>query len=168
LDYYSPENLKLITQRSAGILNIEIEENGALEIARRSRGTPRISNNLLCWARDYAQVKADNRITEETAAAALEMLDIDDEGLDEMDNRLIEAIVYKFNGGPVGLKTLAVAIGEEEGTLEEVYEPYLIQEGYIMRTPRGRVATGKARERLGLPAANTPNADDAGLQQELF
>jgi len=151
LDYYDAENLTTIVTRSAGILGIGIDPEGALEIARRSRGTPRIANNLLAWARDYAQVKADNHITKDVASAALEMLNIDNEGLDEMDNRILETMVEKFNCRPVGIKNIAVAVGEEVGTIEDVYEPYLIQEGYIMRTPKGRVVTNKARYRFGLP-----------------
>jgi Holliday junction DNA helicase RuvB len=141
----------MIIERSSTILKIKTDEPGALEIARRSRGTPRIANNLLAWTRDYAQVKADNFISKEVARNALEMNGIDDDGLDEWDNRILETILYKFSGGPVGLKSIAVAIGEEEGTLEDVYEPYLIQEGYLMRTPKGRIATDRARERFGLP-----------------
>ncbi|MCP3965318.1 MAG: Holliday junction branch migration DNA helicase RuvB [Lentisphaerae bacterium] len=150
LDYYHPEDLIEIVKRSAGILNIDIEEDGALEIAGRCRGTPRIANNLLCWARDYAQVNADNIITGSTATAALEMLNIDDQGLDEMDNRILEAIIHSFNGGPVGLKNISVTVGEEEGTIEEVYEPYLIMEGFLVRTPKGRQATPKAWRKLGI------------------
>ncbi|HJO93609.1 MAG TPA: Holliday junction branch migration DNA helicase RuvB [Victivallales bacterium] len=143
LDYYPPEDLKQIINRSAKILNIELDNDGALELARRSRGTPRIANNLLKWARDYAQVKADNYITKEVASRALDMLDIDENGLDEMDKRILDALVFRFNRGPVGIKNIAVAVGEEVGTLEEVYEPFLIQEGYIMRTRQGRTATAK-------------------------
>lgn len=162
LDYYTPEFLKLIIERSSTILNIKIDDEGAMEIARRSRGTPRIANSLLAWSRDYAQVRADNFINLEVARAALEMNGIDDNGLDEWDKRILETILYKFNGGPVGIKSIAVAVGEEDGTLEEVYEPYLIQEGYIMRTPKGRTITGKTRELFGLPAR------DPGLQPDLF
>ncbi|QSH41546.1 Holliday junction branch migration DNA helicase RuvB [Lentisphaerota bacterium ZTH] len=163
LDYYHPQDLVEIVKRSAGILNIEIEEAGASEIAGRCRGTPRIANNLLCWARDYSQVNADNIITGETATAALEMLNIDDQGLDEMDNRILEAIIHSFNGGPVGLKNIAVTVGEEEGTIEEVYEPYLIMEGFLVRTPKGRQATMKAWNKLGVTPAygkgNHPELD---------
>ena len=151
LSYYPAEELDRIVKRSARILNIGIDDAGALEIARRSRGTPRIANNLLSWTRDYAQVRADNIITGEVASAALTMLDIDHDGLDEMDNRLLETMIGNYRGGPVGIKTLAVALGEDEGTIEEVYEPFLIQEGYLMRTPQGRVATDKAYGKLGLP-----------------
>jgi len=150
LDYYKAKDLQIILSRSAKILNIPVEESGMAEIARRSRGTPRIANNLISWVRDYAQVRADNLITRDVADAALQMLDIDSNGLDEMDNRILEAIMYKFGGGPVGLKNLAVAVGEEVDTIEDVYEPFLIQEGYLMRTPQGRMATQKAADRFGL------------------
>ena len=153
LDYYPPEVLKTILFRSAKILGIKIDEGGALELARRSRGTPRIANNLLKWARDYAQVKAEGIIDQPSAAAALEMLDIDKDGLDDMDRRILEAILFNFNGKPVGLKNIAVAVGEEEGTIEDVYEPFLIQEGYLMRTPKGRVVTAKTMHRFGIDPA---------------
>lgn len=154
LDYYSHEDLAKIVARSAGKLQVGIDEAGALEVARRSRGTPRIANNLLRRVRDYAQVRADNFITGEIADKALSLLEIDPQGLDEMDIRILEAIVVKFSGGPVGVGTVAVAVGEEADTVEEVYEPYLIQEGYIDRTPKGRVALPRAYERLGIkPAA---------------
>lgn len=150
LDYYSPEQLQSIVSRSAGILNTKIESDGALEIARRSRGTPRIANNLLSWTRDYAQVLGDGVITHEIAHKALTMMDIDDRGLDEMDKRILETLLVNFNGGPVGLNSLAVAIGEDAGTIEDVYEPYLIQEGYLMRTAQGRVATEQSWNMFGL------------------
>ncbi len=150
LDYYAPEDLQQIVQRSADILNVKIEPEGAYEIARRSRGTPRIANNLLRWTRDYVQVKAKGVVTQETASKALSMLDIDDCGLDEMDKRILETIMERFHGGPVGLNSLSVAIGEEADTIEDVYEPYLIQEGYMMRTAQGRIATEKAWSMLGL------------------
>ena len=153
LDYYSHEELSRIIMRSAGKLNVGIDEAGALEIAMRSRGTPRIANNLLRRVRDYAQVRADNRITAEIADRALALLEIDPQGLDEMDLRILEAIAGKFGGGPVGVATIAVAVGEEADTVEEVYEPYLIQEGYLDRTPKGRVALPKTFERLGLRPA---------------
>ena len=152
LDYYDAKELSKIVTRSAGKLAVEIDDGGALEIAARSRGTPRIANNLLRRVRDYAQVRAGNKITRDVAAAALELLEIDPYGLDEMDKRLLETMAFKFSGGPVGLGTLAVAVGEEADTIEEVYEPYLIQEGYIERTPRGRVITRLCRERLDIPA----------------
>jgi Holliday junction DNA helicase RuvB len=150
LDYYPHEDLCEIVKRSARILNVEIDQKGALEIASRSRGTPRISNNLLRWVRDYAQVRAGGNIDQQTADAALKMLEIDRHGLDEMDIRYLETLIQKFQGGPVGISNLAVSIGEEQGTLEEVIEPYLIQEGYLKRTPQGRVAFPLAYERLGL------------------
>jgi Holliday junction DNA helicase RuvB len=149
LDYYGANDLADIVRRSACILDVAVDDAGAREIAGRSRGTPRIANNLLRRVRDYAQVRADNRITREVADKALSMLDIDGHGLDEMDKRILETIVCKFGGGPVGLNTLAVSVGEEPDTIEEVYEPYLIQEGYISRTPKGRVATALCRRRLG-------------------
>ena len=164
LDYYMPEDLAKIVARSAAKLSVGIDEAGALEIASRSRGTPRIANNLLRRVRDYAQIKSGNNITKEVAAAALELLEIDPYGLDEMDKRLLEALVYKFGGGPVGLGTLAVAVGEEADTIEEVYEPYLIQEGYIQRTPRGRVATRLCMERMGVEGGTeTPMQGELGL-----
>lgn len=150
LDYYSHADLQSIVHRSARILNIDVDDAGALEIASRSRGTPRIANNLLRWVRDYAQVKADNRIDRDIADRALGMLEIDQYGLDEMDKRYLETLLVKFGGGPVGIRTLAVSVGEEAGTLEEVYEPYLIQEGYLKRGPQGRMATPLAYERSGL------------------
>ncbi|RKX30829.1 MAG: Holliday junction branch migration DNA helicase RuvB [Verrucomicrobia bacterium] len=157
LDYYDPESLARIIVRSAGILEVEIDEEGAQEIARRSRGTPRIANNLLRWVRDFAQVRADGRIDARVARDALAMLDIDEHGLDEMDQRILEAVIVKFGGGPVGINSLAVAVGEEAGTLEEVYEPYLIQEGFLKRTPQGRVATDRAWRLLGLsPPGDQP------------
>ena len=132
------------------MLNIEIEEDGAHEIARRSRGTPRIANNLLRRVRDYAQIKGDGRITKSISDRALAMLEIDENGLDEMDKRILETMIVKFGGGPVGVNSLAVAVGEEADTLEEVYEPYLIMEGYLNRTPQGRVATELSYKKLGL------------------
>jgi holliday junction DNA helicase RuvB len=158
LDYYNAEQLQKIVVRAANLLSITIEEQGALEIARRSRGTPRIAGNLLRRVRDYAQVKGDGRITQDTAHRALAMLEIDEHGLDEMDKRILETIVVKFGGGPVGVNSLAVAVGEEADTLEEVYEPYLIMEGYLNRTPQGRIATELAYRRLGLKAINTNQA----------
>lgn len=158
LDYYGTEDLETIVHRSSRILNVDVDKEGALEIARRSRGTPRIVNNLLRRVRDYAQVKADNKITRPVADKALEMLDIDKYGLDEMDKRILETIMLRFRGGPVGLSSLAVAVGEESDTIEEVYEPYLIQEGYMHRTQKGRVATALAYERFGIkpPAGKDP------------
>lgn len=146
LDYYEPEDLKAIIIRSASILNILVNDDGAYEIAKRSRGTPRIANCLLRRVRDYAQVKGNKMITKEIADEALKMLDIDEKGLDEMDKRIIETIALKFGGGPVGVNTLSAALSEESDTIEEVYEPYLIQQGYIKRTPSGRKATALAYE----------------------
>jgi Holliday junction DNA helicase RuvB len=154
LDYYVAADLDKIVLRSANLLGVEIEPTGAHEIARRSRGTPRIANNLLRRVRDYAEVRHDGRITESVADKALAMLEIDENGLDEMDKRILEAIIVKFGGGPVGLNSLAVAVGEEPDTIEEVYEPYLIMEGYLNRTAQGRVATESSYKKLGLkPAA---------------
>src|SRR5512138_2241509 len=150
LDYYQADQLEKIVVRSARLLNIEMEEKGAHEIAQRSRGTPRIANNLLRRVRDYAQVKHEGRVTAEVADKALVMLEIDENGLDEMDKRILEAIIVKFGGGPVGINSLAVAVGEEPDTLEEVYEPYLIMEGYLKRTSQGRVATELSYKKLGL------------------
>ena len=150
LDYYQGEDLQTIVLRSARLLDVETDPDGAAEIARRSRGTPRIANNLLRRVRDYAQVRGDGRISGEIADKALAMLEIDQDGRDEMDKRILEAIIVKFSGGPVGLSSLAVAVGEEPDTLEEVYEPYLILEGYLNRTPQGRVATEASFQKLGL------------------
>ena len=150
LDYYSHANLEHIITRSAQILKVDITENGAREIAKRSRGTPRVANRLLRRVRDFAQVESDGKITDQVADSALLRLEVDALGLDDMDKRILEAIIKKFNGGPVGLNTLAVAVSEEADTLEEVYEPYLIQEGFLKRTPRGREATDLAYRHLGL------------------
>ena len=150
LDYYAPESLSEIVLRSAAKLGVEVDDAGALEIARRARGTPRIANNLLRRVRDYAQVRAGNRITGDVARDSLELLEIDPSGLDEMDVRILEAVCVKFGGGPVGLSTVAVSVGEEPDTVEEAYEPFLIMEGYLERTPKGRVATDLAFARLGL------------------
>lgn len=161
LDYYQAEQLEKIVTRSARLLNIEIDENGAREVARRSRGTPRIANNLLRRVRDFAQVRGDGRITAEIADKSLAMLEIDENGLDEMDKRILEAVIVKFGGGPVGVNSLAVAVGEESDTIEEVYEPYLIMEGYLKRTAQGRVATELSYKKLNLKPS-------AGNQQRLF
>jgi Holliday junction DNA helicase RuvB len=150
LDYYDAGQLQHIVVRSSRLLGIELDENGAWEIARRSRGTPRIANNLLRRVRDYAQVRGDGRITAPVADQALAILEIDANGLDEMDKRILESVIAKFGGGPVGVNSLAVAVGEEADTLEEVYEPYLILEGYLKRTPQGRVATELSYRKLGL------------------
>ncbi|NQT24201.1 Holliday junction branch migration DNA helicase RuvB [candidate division KSB1 bacterium] len=150
LDYYQPDDLATIVRRSAHILSIEAEETGIHEIAKRSRGTPRIANRLLRRVRDFAQVEGDNTISAGTAARSLEKLDVDQNGLDEMDKRILSVIVDKFKGGPVGVSTLAVAVGEDSGTLEEIYEPFLIMEGFLRRTPRGREATALAYQTLGV------------------
>ena len=158
LEFYSPEELARIVGRSAGILAIACEEQGAVEIARRSRGTPRIANRLLRRARDFAQVRAEGRISHEVAAAAMAMLQVDPAGFDELDRRLLRTIIDNFEGGPVGVESLAAALSEERGTLEDVIEPYLIQQGYLVRSARGRMASNKAYLHLGLkpprPAAD--------------
>jgi Holliday junction DNA helicase RuvB len=155
LDYYGPADLARIVTRSANILKVIIDEPAAAEIARRSRGTPRIANRLLRRVRDFALIKADGVITLQVTREALRLLEVDERGLDEMDRRLLDALIRKYQGGPVGLGTLAVVVGEEAGTLEDVYEPFLIQEGFLKRTARGREATPQAYEHLGLavPAA---------------
>jgi Holliday junction DNA helicase RuvB len=153
LDYYHADDLSKIVERSAGKLEVSIEPAGSYEIASRARGTPRIANNLLRRVRDFAQVRANNHITRDVAAEALTLLEIDPRGLDEMDVRILETLVHKFNGGPVGLNTIAVSVGEEPDTIEEVYEPFLIQEGYLERTPKGRVATQACYTRLGLASS---------------
>ncbi|MEO0341573.1 MAG: Holliday junction branch migration DNA helicase RuvB, partial [Bacteroidota bacterium] len=150
LDYYDVSTLVKILKRSADILSVPITSDGAAEIARRSRGTPRIANALLRRTRDFAQVKGNGTIDVEIAKFALEALNVDESGLDEMDNRILEAIITKFKGGPVGLTTIATAVGEEPGTIEEVHEPFLIMEGFIQRTPRGREATEKAYRHIGI------------------
>ncbi len=150
LDYYDMPTLKRILKRSAGILGISITDDGATEIARRSRGTPRIANALLRRIRDFAQVKGTGVIDTEIAQYGLSALNVDEGGLDEMDNRILSTIIHKFKGGPVGLTTIATAVGEESGTIEEVHEPFLIMEGYLQRTPRGREATEKSYRHLGL------------------
>jgi holliday junction DNA helicase RuvB len=161
LDYYPTKDLERIVTRSSGILHIPMDSGGASEIARRARGTPRIANRLLRRVRDYAQVRADNRIDEIVARKALEVFEVDDRGLDKVDHALLDALVRKFSGGPVGLSTLAVAVAEEPDTIEEVYEPYLLQIGFLQRTPRGRVATGAAFEHLGL---ERPHSDSGGAR----
>lgn len=150
LEFYTPEELTLIVRRSAQLLQVSIEADGAMEIARRSRGTPRIANRLLRRVRDFAEVRADGTITREVADAALRMLDVDHGGLDVMDRKLLSAVIDKFGGGPVGIDNLAAAIGEARDTIEDVLEPYLIQQGFLQRTPRGRVATPAIYQHLGL------------------
>lgn len=150
LDYYDIPTLEHILKRSAEILKVPITDEGAHEIARRSRGTPRIANALLRRIRDFAQIKGDGSVTRDIAQYGLNALDVDEHGLDEMDNRILSTIIYKFKGGPVGLTTIGTAVGEEAGTIEEVHEPFLIMEGYLQRTPRGRVATEKAYKHIGV------------------
>ena len=162
LSFYAPDDLVTIVARSASILGIPTEPAGALEIARRSRGTPRVANRLLRRVRDYAEVKADGRITAAVAAEALGRLNVDEFGLDDMDARILSTIIEKFGGGPVGLGTVAVAVGEDAGTLQDVYEPYLIQQGFLERTPRGRCATALAYQRFGI----TPPARQTSLLDE--
>lgn len=150
LDHYGVADLTRIVERSSGILELDLNAEAAVEIARRSRGTPRIANNLLRWVRDYALVRADGRVDRAVADAALNMLEIDAHGLDEMDKRILDAIIRKFKGGPVGLHSLATAVGEDPGTVEEVHEPYLIMQGYLQRTQQGRTALPLAYQHLGL------------------
>lgn len=152
LDFYNAADLGQIVTRSAQLLRVPLDADGARELARRARGTPRICNRLLRRVRDYAEVRADGRIDQAVADQALQMLQVDDSGLDEQDRRLLMAVIEKFGGGPVGLDNLAAAIGEERGTIEEVIEPYLIQQGYLMRSPRGRIATASAYRHFGWPA----------------
>lgn len=159
LEFYTNEELGRIVSRSAGLLELEMTDAGAAEIAKRSRGTPRIANRLLRRVRDYAQVKSDGKVSSEIADAALQMLDVDKLGFDVMDRKLLQAVLEKFGGGPVGLDNLAAAIGEERDTIEDVLEPYLIQQGYLMRTPRGRVATSLAYQHFGL---KVPKALESG------
>jgi len=156
LDFYEPEALRQILRRSAGILRVPMDEEGVGEIAHRARGTPRIANRLLKRVRDYAQVKADGRITGPVSEEALATLEVDKKGLDQSDRTLLLTIIQKFDGGPVGLDTLAASTSEESETIEDVYEPYLLQLGFLARTPRGRIATRLAYEHLGLPMPNTP------------
>jgi Holliday junction DNA helicase RuvB len=165
LGFYPPDELTRIVHRSAGILNVRIEPEGAEEIARRSRGTPRIANRLLRRVRDYAQVRADGVITAQVAADALARLNVDELGLDDMDSRILSTIIEKFGGGPVGIATIAAAVSEDPGTLEEVYEPYLLQQGFIERTPRGRMATANAYRRFGMtpPSSAAPTPPQASF-----
>ncbi|MCC5809213.1 MAG: Holliday junction branch migration DNA helicase RuvB [Ectothiorhodospiraceae bacterium] len=163
LEYYSVDDLRSIVERSARLLGVELDADGGREIARRARGTPRIANRLLRRVRDYAEVKADGRITAPVADAALKMLSVDDNGFDDQDRRLLLTILDKFDGGPVGLDNLAAAIGEERGTIEEVLEPFLIQQGYLMRTPRGRMATSHAYLHFGRTPPSRAPADGPDL-----
>ena len=157
LNYYAPEDLELIVRRTAEVLKVEVEVAGAREIACRSRGTPRVANRLLRRVRDYAQVRANGVITEDVARAGLAMLDVDQFGLDDMDARILKAIIEKFEGGPVGVSTISAAIGEDASTLEEVYEPFLVQQGFLQRTPRGRVATPMAYRHFGYTPPPVPS-----------
>lgn len=166
MQYYTEEELKEIIVRSSFVLNCNITEEGAYELSRRSRGTPRIANRLLKRVRDYAEVYSDSLISYKEAKAALELLEVDDKGFDRVDNKILEAIIDNFGGGPVGIETLSYFIGEETGTIEDVYEPYLLQTGFIVRTPRGRIATDKAYEHLGREK-NKKHRNDLG-QQRLF
>ena len=164
LNYYDPVEIEEIIHRTATVLGSSIDADGAQELSRRARGTPRVANRLLRRVRDFAEVKAGGHVTKAVAREALAMLDVDEFGLDEMDTRLLRAIIEKFDGGPVGVGTVAAAVGEEADTLEEVYEPFLVQHGFLQRTPRGRMATAKAYRHLGYP----PPAAAPGAQPELF
>jgi len=164
LEFYDREEIAEIVARSARILDVPCDEGGVRAIAKRSRGTPRIANRLLRRARDFAQVKGEGRLTESMAHGALDMLEVDEHGLDLLDRALLRAVIEKFDGGPVGVDSLAAAIGEERGTIEDVIEPYLIQQGFLMRTPRGRVATRNAWKHLGISVPK----DVTGGQPELF
>ena len=160
LEFYTAEELARIVRRSAGLLNVSTDDEGAAEIARRSRGTPRIANRLLRRVRDYAEVKGDGRIVKAQAELALKMLDVDPLGFDLMDRKLLEAVIHRFDGGPVGLDNVAAAIGEERDTIEDVIEPYLIQQGFLQRTPRGRIATLAAYRHLGVTPPRSPGAPE--------
>ena len=164
VEFYQPEDLEKIVTRSAKLLEIPIKHEGALEISKRARGTPRVANRLLRRVRDFAEVEADGVITRKVASEALDMLEVDDQGLDKMDRHIMITIIDKFNGGPIGLDSLSAAVSEEKDTLEDVYEPFLIQQGFIKRTPRGRVATKRAYQHFGFP-----EKDREGLfQKKLF
>ncbi len=164
LELYTPEELRTIVRRSANILNVPIEDDGAMEIARRSRGTPRIANRMLKRVRDYAAVRADGRITREVAHEGLNMIAVDELGLDQVDRMMLSAMIQKFGGGPVGLDTLAAATGEDSGTIEDMYEPYLLQLGFLMRTPRGRVCTPLAYRHMGFPMPDAPDSPQTKLE----
>ena len=165
LNYYPPADLEQIVHRTAEVMQVEIDEDGAKEIAKRSRGTPRVANRLLRRIRDYAQVRANGNINRKVAADALQLLEVDQFGLDDMDSRILKAIIEKFDGGPVGVGTIAAAVGEDVGTLEEVYEPFLVQNGFLQRTPRGRVATAQAYRHFGF---NPPTPNGSAQQPTLF
>jgi Holliday junction DNA helicase RuvB len=160
LDYYEPADLEAIVTRAAGILGVEVDPDGAAEMARRARGTPRIANRLLRRVRDFAEVRSDGRVDRATAAAGLALFGVDERGLDKVDRAILSAICQRFGGGPVGLSTLAISVGEQTETVEDVYEPFLIQEGLLMRTPRGRVATAAAWQHLGLAVPRGAVGDD--------
>jgi Holliday junction DNA helicase RuvB len=164
LEFYSPEELEAIVRRSAGILNLPTEDQGAVEIAKRARGTPRIANRLLRRVRDFAEVEGDGVVTREIAISAMDMLQVDPHGFDAMDRRVMQTIIEKFDGGPVGIESLAAAVGEERGTIEDVIEPFLIQQGFMMRTARGRVATKNSYLHLGL----TPPVRELSAELPLF
>ena len=164
LNYYPPADLEMIVHRTADVMQVDIDEEGAKEIAKRSRGTPRVANRLLRRIRDYAQVRSDGRISQKVAKDALELLEVDQFGLDDMDSRILKAIIEKFDGGPVGVGTIAAAVGEDTGTLEEVYEPFLVQNGFLQRTPRGRVATAQAYRHFGF----NPPTGPVNAQPTLF
>jgi Holliday junction DNA helicase RuvB len=158
LDYYDKATLLTIVRRTCGLLKVPVDEGGATEIARRARGTPRVANNLINFIRDFAQERAAGEITRDVAAAALELLEIDAAGLDEMDKRMLRAMAENYRGGPVGMSTIAVAVGEEAETLEEVHEPFLIQEGYLQRTPQGRVLTERGYAAVGMTAPGSSSS----------
>lgn len=168
MEYYTDEELMQIIVRSASVFDCKITEEGAMEIARRSRGTPRIANRLLKRVRDYSQVKSDNLISSKEAKEALELLEVDNLGFDKVDNKILEAIIDNFNGGPVGIETLSYFIGEELGTIEDVYEPYLLQQGFIIRTPRGRIASDKAYAHLGRVNKSKKSTSSNTIQENFF
>src|SRR5882762_7086463 len=165
LNFYPPSDLEQIVHRTAEVMQVDIDEDGAKEIAKRSRGTPRVANRLLRRIRDFAQVRAGGSINRKVAADALQLLEVDQFGLDDMDSRILKTIIEKFDGGPVGVGTIAAAVGEDVGTLEEVYEPFLVQNGFLQRTPRGRVATAQAYRHFGF---NPPNVTNGSQQPTLF
>jgi Holliday junction DNA helicase RuvB len=165
LNFYPPGDLEQIVHRTAEVMQVEIDEDGAKEIAKRSRGTPRVANRLLRRIRDFAQMRAGGSINRKVAADALQLLEVDQFGLDDMDSRILKTIIEKFDGGPVGVSTIAAAVGEDVGTLEEVYEPFLVQNGFLQRTPRGRVATAQAYRHFGF---NPPSASAGAQQPTLF
>ena len=165
MDFYGAEDLLKIVKRSAGIMSTQVDDDAAFEIARRSRGTPRVANRLLRRVRDFALIKANGAVTLPVTREALRLLEVDERGLDEMDRRMIDALIQRYDGGPVGLQSLAVVLGEDTGTLEDVYEPFLVQEGFIRRTARGREATRLAYEHLGLPLPARLRAESPEPQQ---